>query len=138
MRLFLILLLTPMVAVALDLTDQQRADIESRIQPFSEVCVQGEACGGGEAMATSAGRSGEDVYNGACMACHAAGIAGAPRTGDKAAWADRIAQGADTLYTHAIGGFQGKAGVMPAKGGTAALSHHEVKAAVDHMVAPSQ
>ncbi|NBP95197.1 MAG: cytochrome c5 family protein [Gammaproteobacteria bacterium] len=55
---------------------------------------------------------GAQVYQGACMACHAAGIAGAPRTGDKAAWAERIAQGADTLYTHAIGGFQGKAGVM--------------------------
>jgi len=138
MRLFLILLLTPMVAVALDLTDQQRADIESRIQPFSEVCVQGEACGGGEAMAASAGRSGEDVYNGACMACHAAGIAGAPRVGDVAGWADRIAQGADTLYAHAIQGFQGKAGVMPAKGGNMALSDDEVKAAVDHMVAESQ
>ncbi len=81
---------------------------------------------------------GAQVYQGACMACHAAGIAGAPRTGDKAAWADRIAQGADTLYTHAIGGFQGKAGVMPAKGGNAALSDDEVKAAVDHMVAQSQ
>ncbi|MEK9941190.1 MAG: c-type cytochrome [Gammaproteobacteria bacterium] len=81
---------------------------------------------------------GAQVYQSACMACHAAGIAGAPRTGDKAAWADRIAQGADTLYTHAIGGFQGKAGVMPAKGGNASLTDDEVRAAVDHMVAQSQ
>ena len=82
MRLFFILLLAPMAAVALDLTDQQRADIEARIQPFSAVCVQGETCGGGsDAMATSAGRSGEDVYNAACMACHSAGIAGATQGG---------------------------------------------------------
>ena len=82
MRLFFILFLAPMAAVALDLTDQQRADIEARIQPFSAICVQGETCGGGsDVMATSAGRSGEDVYNAACMACHSAGIAGAPKDG---------------------------------------------------------
>ena len=44
MRLFFILMLAPLAAVALDLTDQQRADIEARIQPFSDVCVQGETC----------------------------------------------------------------------------------------------
>ena len=78
MRLFLILMLAPLAAVAIDLTDQQRADIEARIQPFSAVCVQGETCGGGsDAVAASAGRSGENVYNAACMACHSAGIAGA-------------------------------------------------------------
>ena len=98
MRLFFILLLAPMAVLALDLTDQQRADIEARIQPFYEVCVQGEACGGGDAMATNAGRSGEDVYNGACMACHSAGIAGAPKVGDQLAWTDRIAKGMDVLY----------------------------------------
>ena len=72
------------------------------------------------------------------MACHAAGIAGAPRVGDVAGWADRVAQGADTLYAHAIQGFQGNAGMMPPKGGNMALSDDEVKAAVDHMVAQSQ
>ena len=86
MRLFFILMLAPLAAVALDLTDQQRADIEARIQPFSAVCVQGETCGGGgDAVAASAGRSGEDVYNAACMACHSAGIAGAPKVGDQVA-----------------------------------------------------
>ena len=71
MRLFFILMLAPLAAIALDLTDRQRADIETRIQPFSAVCIQGETCGGGnDAVAASAGRSGEDVYNAACMACH--------------------------------------------------------------------
>ncbi len=77
---------------------------------------------------------GETVYNQICVACHAAGMAGAPKLGDKAAWGPRIAQGMDTLYTHSIKGFQGKAGMMPPKGGNTALSDADVKAAVDFMV----
>jgi cytochrome c5 len=58
--------------------------------------------------------------------------------GDKAAWAPRIAQGPNVLHDHAIKGFQGKAGVMPAKGGNTSLSDADVKAAVDHMVAAAK
>ncbi|MDX1443716.1 MAG: cytochrome c5 family protein [Gammaproteobacteria bacterium] len=82
--------------------------------------------------------SGEQVYNQACTACHGAGIAGAPKTGDTAAWADRIAQGEDVLLEHAIQGYQGEAGYMPPKGGRTDLSDEEVKAAIDYMVAQSQ
>jgi cytochrome c5 len=78
---------------------------------------------------------GEAVYKSACVACHGAGIAGAPKAGDKAAWSPRIAQGKPLLYEHAIRGYQGKAGVMPAKGGNAALADADVKSAVDYMVA---
>ncbi len=81
---------------------------------------------------------GAGVYNTACAACHGAGIAGAPAVGDAAAWADRIAQGIDTLYTHAVDGFQGAAGIMPPKGGNMALSDEQVHAAVDHMVEASR
>ena len=78
---------------------------------------------------------GKKVYEATCVACHAAGVAGAPKFGDKALWAPRIAQGVDTLYTHAIKGFQGKVGMMPPKGGSMNLSDADVKAAVDYMVA---
>jgi cytochrome c5 len=78
---------------------------------------------------------GEGIYKTACAACHSAGIAGAPKSGDKAAWAPRLAQGKDTLYKHAVLGFQGKGGVMPAKGGNASLSDADVKSAVDYMIA---
>ena len=133
MRLFFILFLAPMAAVALDLTDQQRTDIEARIQPFSAVCVQGETCGGGsEAMVTSAVRSGEDVYNGACMACHSAGIAGAPKVGDQIAWAGRISKGMDALYYSGINGIAGSG--MIARGGCADCSDDEIRLAVDFMV----
>jgi cytochrome c5 len=85
--------------------------------------------------APAAAGSGEGVYKAGCAACHSAGIAGAPKSGDKAAWAPRIAQGKPTLYEHAIKGYQGKAGVMPAKGGNSALADADVQAAVDYMVA---
>ena len=88
--------------------------------------------------AAGAGAGGEGVYKAACVACHGAGIAGAPKLGDKAAWSTRTAQGKTILYDHAIRGFQGKAGVMPAKGGNTALADADVKAAVDYMVSSSK
>lgn len=81
---------------------------------------------------------GEQVYNTTCMACHTSGAAGAPKLGDAGVWKARIAQGADTLHKHAIEGFQGAAGFMPAKGGRADLSDAEVSAAVDFMAAKSR
>ena len=73
---------------------------------------------------------GKSVYDAACMACHAAGVAGAPKTGDKAAWAPRLKTGKDALYVSVL---KGK-GAMPAKGGNASLSDGDVKAAVDYLI----
>jgi len=81
---------------------------------------------------------GKQVYDAGCVACHGAGIAGAPRVGDSGAWADRIGAGLDTLVAHAINGFQGSQGMMPAKGGNPSLSDEEIEAAVEYMVAESQ
>ena len=136
MRMFLVLIMTPLAALALDLTDRQRANIEARIQPFSSVCLQGDACGGGEAVAGSAGRSGEDVYNNACMACHSAGIAGAPAVGDQLAWAGRISKGIDALYDSGINGVAGTG--MIAMGGCVDCSDDDIRAAVDFMVDSSR
>ena len=83
-------------------------------------------------------RAGQEVYQTGCVACHGAGIAGAPKLGDKGQWAMRIAKGLDTLYTSSVNGVQGSTGVMPAKGGNPALSDAEVRAAVDYMVARSK
>lgn len=81
---------------------------------------------------------GKKVYGSTCALCHAAGVAGAPKPGDKADWGPRIAQGTDTLYQHTLEGFTGAKGLMPARGGSASLSDAELKAAVDHMVALSR
>jgi cytochrome c5 len=77
---------------------------------------------------------GKSAYNNTCALCHASGAAGAPKPSDKADWGPRIAQGKDTLYKHAIEGFNGAKGVMPARGGSTTLTDEQVKAAVDYMV----
>ena len=91
-----------------------------------------------ETAATETTVDGQKVYQASCVACHGAGIAGAPLVGNTAAWVSRIEAGADSLYSNAINGFQGSSGMMPGKGGNAALSDDEVKAAVDYMVSQSQ
>lgn len=86
------------------------------------------------APAPDANPVGASVYNKTCALCHAAGVGGAPKPGDKADWGPRIAQGEETLFKHAIEGFTGAKGAMPAKGGSPSLSDEDVKAAVTHMV----
>jgi cytochrome c5 len=90
------------------------------------------------AAAAPAGVNGQQIYQSTCVACHDAGIAGAPKLGDKGQWAKRIAKGIDTLYASAVNGVQGNAGAMPARGGNPALSNAEIKAAVDYIVAQSK
>lgn len=75
--------------------------------------------------------TGEQVFKSVCTTCHTAGVMGAPKFGDKAAWAPRIKQGEDTLVQHALKGIR----MMPAKGGKSSLTDGEVKAAVEYMVA---
>ncbi|MHB1403624.1 MAG: c-type cytochrome [Thiobacillus sp.] len=77
---------------------------------------------------------GKSIFNKTCALCHATGVAGAPKPGDTADWGPRIAQGNDLLYKHAMEGFTGAKGMMPARGGNTALTDDEVKAAVDYMV----
>ena len=127
-------------------TDVYQAAVAARIQPLSQVYLPGEDL---EASAPAlmpvdepdpvvTAMSGPQVYNSACLACHGAGVAGAPILGDAAAWTARIAQGSDVLNDHAINGFSGSAGYMPAKGGRVDLSDQEVIDAVEYMVSESQ
>jgi cytochrome c5 len=77
--------------------------------------------------------AGKATYDASCTACHKSGLLGAPKLGDKAAWAPRIAQGIDLLVSHADKGFSGKKGTMPAKGGNAKLTTAEIGNAVAYM-----
>jgi cytochrome c5 len=86
------------------------------------------------AAAFSQGMTGEQVYQKTCAVCHTSGVAGAPKLGDKPAWAHRIGEGMDVMYKSALQGD----GAMPAKGGNSALSDAEVKAAVDYMIGKSK
>lgn len=76
---------------------------------------------------------GGETYNTYCAVCHKSGLNAAPKLGNKALWAKRIAQGKETVYDHAINGLRG----MPARGGIASLTDEEVKAATDYMVGRS-
>lgn len=103
--------------------------IMARLKPVGEyvLAAADPAAAGGSV-------DGAKVYNGLCAGCHAVGAGGAPKAGDKGAWGPRIAKGKDTLYSHALNGFQGNNGVMPARGGNPKLTDDEVRAAVDHLV----
>lgn len=78
---------------------------------------------------------GAATFRNTCALCHSPGIAGAPRLSDGVAWAERLARGRETLHAHAIQGFRGERGHMPARGGNPSLSDEEVRAAVDYMMA---
>ena len=114
-----------------------QAKVLAQIEPVGQVNTK---AGAAVASAAPAGGAvdGAATFQSACFACHGTGAAGAPKIGDKGEWGPRIKQGKATLYEHAIKGFQGKKGFMPAKGGSAGLSDAAVKAAVDHMVSKAQ
>ncbi|MFQ5993507.1 MAG: c-type cytochrome [Acidiferrobacterales bacterium] len=117
----------------------QAQSVAERIRPVGQLRVAGTKVVETLVSTANAAGDGKGTYDKACSVCHAAGIAGAPKFGDKAAWKDRIAQGKETLYEHAIKGFTGKGGMMmPPKGGNAALSDADVKAAVDYMISTAQ
>lgn len=90
------------------------------------------------ATAAADGGKGAEVFKKTCVMCHQTGVAGAPKIGDKADWGPRIAQGKEVLYKHAIEGFTGQKGAMPAKGTNPALTDDEIKATVDYMVSKAE
>ena len=98
-------------------------DVESRIAPVAKIEMQAGGGAGGV-------KDGKTVYNTVCSGCHGAGVMGAPKFGDKGAWAPRIAQGVPTLVNHAINGIR----AMPPRGGSPSLTDDEVKGAVEYMV----
>ena len=81
---------------------------------------------------TAQARSGQEVYNSTCIACHNAGVSGAPKFGDKKAWAPRIEKGMDAMMNSAMNGIEGTA-MMP-KGTCNDCSEEELRAAVEYMV----
>ena len=121
----------PIVAPAPDAASAATAAAPAAGTPAPAATVATAAAAAAPAAAAAAGASdGKKIYESGCIACHGAGIAGAPKFGDKTAWAPRIKTGMDTLYNAALKGM----GVMPPKGGNTALSDADVKAAVNFMV----
>ncbi|EWH11173.1 cytochrome c5 [Catenovulum agarivorans DS-2] len=120
-------LLSALVAVpsafAADMSD---AAIKERIKPIGSVHIAGAVA----QSASSAARSGADVFNASCTACHSAGVMGAPKPNVAGDWDARLEQGMDTLVAHAINGFN----AMPPKGTCMDCSDDEIKAAIEYMI----
>ncbi|MGV6806830.1 MAG: c-type cytochrome [bacterium] len=120
---------------SIEVSAKQEKEIAERLAPAGEVVLEGETTAPVAAASASAEpRSGEEIYNTKCTACHSSGAAGAPIPGNAEQWAPRIAQGTDALYTNAIAGIRG----MPPKGLCMDCSDDEIKATVDYMVAQGQ
>jgi cytochrome c5 len=125
-------------------------EVRERTAPIGRLAVAGQdnsalaIVGTAEAVAPHAVAvsttvlGGAAVYQSTCAACHASGVGGAPKFGDHAAWAPRLAQGAAALHQHALAGLTGKAGVMPAKGGRPDLADQSVINAVDYLAAAAK
>jgi cytochrome c5 len=123
------------------------ASLQRNIAPLTKEAVAGQdnsamaikaPTGAAGAVALAAPKNGSDLFESVCKTCHGTGLAGAPKTGDKAAWASRLAEGKPTLYQHALNGYNGKTGIMPAKGGRADLSDELIKQGVDYMISLAQ
>jgi len=129
--ILLIVMITQMVTGGLKVEVGGRAMSEDavaeRLKPVGEVALA-------EASTTPGVRSGEQVVNTVCQTCHGAGLVGAPKIGDKAAWQPRLTQGVNALHEHAIKGIR----AMPPRGGNPSLSDAEVSAAVDYMLKQSK
>jgi cytochrome c5 len=120
------------------------ASVQQRLQPMAREAVAGkdnsalaivETKPAGQAgSALPVPKDGMEAFQQVCSTCHGPGIAGAPKAGDAAAWGPRIAKGKQTLYDHALHGFQGSTGVMPAKGGRTDVPDDVIRQAVDYMV----
>jgi cytochrome c5 len=108
--------------VVQDADETQAKVVAERIKPVGEVAVV-------DANAPKVEKSGEEVFNAVCTACHTSGALGAPKQGNKGDWASRIGQGYDTLVKHSIEGIR----AMPARGGAADLSDAELARAVAYM-----
>ena len=122
--------------------------VEQRVTPFQREAIAGQnnaglaiapAAGPAATASASAGgmgvpTTGQQLFQQTCSACHGPGVAGAPKAGDKTAWARHLAKGLSTLYDHALHGFHGSTGIMPPKGGRTGVPDAVVERAVNYMV----
>jgi len=113
-------------------------DKKEAAAPAPEAAAPAAAPAATEAPADPKLAAGKTVYDASCAGCHEAGMMGAPKPGDKAAWSARIPQGLELITKKSLEGFQGKAGMMPAKGGNAGLTNEQVSSAVAFMVDKSK
>lgn len=111
--------------------DESKETVEDRLKPFGNLCMQGEDCGTVAPVTVSVSRSGVEVYNAHCFACHATGVSEAPLVGAEE-WQTRLNEkGAETLFANTKAGFNV---VMPAMGTCMNCTDAELQAAIDYLI----
>lgn len=106
-------------------------EIRERLTPPGQVCVAGKGCGAATVLPTGTGLTGAQIYDQFCTACHTAGVSGAPKPGDAAGWAPRIAKGVDVLTGSLVNGL---APMMPPRGTCMACTDEELGSVLQHML----
>ena len=143
LAVFAVILIMIAINLTSEVSDYKPEEIViENIKPVGEVYIAGESAPEAaaapettaDAGAAAGPLTGEQVYSKHCLACHGTGAAGAPKTGDAAAWAPRIAAGMDSLLANATNGLN----AMPPKGLCMACSDAELQGAVEYMVSSSQ
>ena len=131
---------TPLLAlvVLLGLAACGKQDAAAPAAPVNPPAAQAPAPAAAAVAVSAENTLGKSVYGKVCALCHAAGVGGAPKPGDKADWGPRIAQGEALLFKHSLEGYAGAKGVMPPRGTGTGLSDDEIKAAVRYMVDASR
>jgi len=122
----------PMAKAAVDEAKQVAKQVTEKAEKVVEQVEEKVQVAVAQVKATFS--SGQVIYTKSCVSCHKMGIAGAPKVGDKSAWAPLIADGEEKMLNNAIKGI----GNMPPKGGASKLTDDEIKAAVDYMVEKSR
>jgi len=119
------------------------ASVQQRTALFVREAVAGQnnaalkieaPAGAGPSVALPVPTNGKELFEQVCQTCHGPGLVGAPKAGDKAAWASAVTEGKPTLYQHALDGFTGTTGTMPPKGGRTDLPDALIKQGVDYML----
>jgi cytochrome c5 len=108
-------------------------DMAMRLQPVVSLDEMRSSMTVASAAGDSMDKSPDQLYQGACLACHSTGAAGAPKIGDAAAWTARLAKGLDALVTSAINGM----GAMPPRGGSK-YNDDQVRATVEYILSESK
>lgn len=135
LKLLFALSVLALTVVAIGQAEEAGETVEDRLKPFGNVCMEGEDCGSVAPVATVATRSGIEVYNAHCFACHATGVSNAPLVGAED-WQTKLEEkGAELLLENTRAGFNV---VMPPMGTCMTCSDAELQAAIDYMITGEQ
>ena len=109
-----------------------RDEISERLMRAGEICMEGDECGVAAVVVAAGNRSGQEIYDSFCFACHATGVSDAPILGDSEAWVVRLEKGVDTLWQTTLSGIN----LMPEKGSCVNCTDDELREALDYMLEP--